>query len=229
MVARKSPRTRSWSVIELALCQIVLAILILEIAVGHVWPESEQHAVVHSTVVIAAGFHPIHPRKLYAQLLASPSVDERAQATLNFLCGCTGTARGYLFLVRDRALYSAASSGQGSPTADLIVEVERAWSQELETEPDANRTRTVDLPGRLEPDAPLQQQLWTSVTGVAYACHLLGTYRGTHWTPVGIAMLEAGAKRAPVRHAYIEVVCNAFIAAGDVPVQSLEPIVSPTS
>jgi hypothetical protein len=166
---------------------------------------------------MSTGFQPIQPRKLYAKLLASGSADERAQATLNFLCGCTGSARGYLFLARDQCLQQAANSGQGSPTTDLIAEVERAWTQELETEPDANRTRTVDLPTPIKRDAALQDQLWRSASGVPYIRYVLGIYNGAHWTPVGIALLEVGAKLTPLRHAYIEAMCNAFIAAGDVP------------
>jgi hypothetical protein len=124
----------------------------------------------------------------------------------------------------EHGLHPAANSGQGSPAVDLMVEVQRVWSLEQESEPDVNRTRTVDVPARLKPEAALQDQLWTSSNGVAYIRHVLGTYHGARWTPVGIAMLEAGAKLAPLRHTYVEVVCNAFIAAGDVPGQ---PVNSP--
>jgi len=164
-----------------------------------------------------AAFQPIHPRKLYAKLLGSASTEERAQATLDFLCGCTGSACGYLFLLRDQRLYEAANSGQGTPTPDVLVEAERAWSTELEVEPDANRTRTIDTPASAKHDLPLKDQLWTSSLGIAYIRHILGTYTGSRWVPVGIAMLEAGAKLAPLRHAYVEVMCLAFIASGDVP------------
>ena len=168
-------------------------------------------------VVRSPGFQPIHPRKLYAKLLASASAHERAQATLEFLCGCTGSARGYLFLVGDHGLHQVADSGQGSPAPDLLTEVDRAWHQELASEPDANRTRTIDTPTRSKLEAPLQKQLWTSESGVAFIRHILGTYHDTRWTPIGLAMLEAGPRLAPLRHTYVEVVCNAFIAAGDVP------------
>jgi hypothetical protein len=164
-----------------------------------------------------AGFQPIHPRKLYAKLVASASAEERARATLEFLCGCTGSANGYLFLLRDHKLYEAANSGQGAPTPDVLVEAERAWSTELEIEPDSNRTRTVDTPASTKHALSFKDQLWTSSSGIAYIRHVLGTYVGSRWVPVGIAMLEAGAKLAPLRHAYVEVMCNAFIASGDVP------------
>jgi GAF domain-containing protein len=143
-------------------------------------------------------------------------VDERAKATLDFLCGCTGAARGYLFLVHEQGLREAANSGQGAATPDLLLEAERALSRELEIEPDANRTRTIDTPAPSRPDTPLRDQLWTSHRGSSYIRHVLGTYQDSHWTLVGIAMLEAGAKLTPLRHAYVEVVCNAFIASGDV-------------
>jgi GAF domain-containing protein len=165
----------------------------------------------------AAGFQPIHPRKLYGKLVSSPSAEERARASLDFLCGCTGSTRGYLFLLRDQQLYEAANSGQGSPAADLLVEAERAWSTELDIEPDANRTRTIDTPASAKHDLSFKDQLWTGSDGVAYIRHVLGTYHGARWVPVGIAMLEAGAKLSPLRHAYIEVMCNAFIASGDIP------------
>ena len=164
-----------------------------------------------------AGFQPIHPRKLYAKLLASATAEERAQATLDFLCGCTGSSRGYLFLLRDQNLYEAANSGQGAHASDVMVEAERAYRTELDVEPDANRTRTIDTPASAKHDLPLRDQLWTSSNGIAYIRHVLGTYHGARWVPVGIAMLEAGAKLAPLRHAYVEVMCNAFIASGDVP------------
>ena len=165
----------------------------------------------------AAGFQPIHPRKLYAKLVSSASAEERARSTLDFLCGCTGATGGYLFLLRDHHLYEAANSGQGAPAADVLAEAERAWSTELDIEPDANRTRTIDTPASAKHDLSFADQLWTSAGGIAFIRHVLGTYHGSRWVPVGIAMLEAGAKLAPLRHAYIEVMCNAFIASGDVP------------
>jgi GAF domain-containing protein len=168
------------------------------------------------------GFQPIHPRKLYAKLLACASVDERAKVTLDFLCGCTGAARGHLFLVNEQGLREAANSGQGAATQDLLLEAERALSKELDIEPDANRTRTIDTPAPTRPETPLKDQLWTSSKGSAYIRHVLGTYQDSHWTLVGIAMLEAGPKLAPLRHAYVEVVCNAFIVAGDVPSQPVD-------
>ena len=174
-------------------------------------------------VVRSTGFQPIHPRKLYAKLLACASVDERAKATLEFLCGCTGAARGYLFVVRDQGLREAANSGQGPATPDLLLEAERALSRELDIEHDANRTRTIDTPAPARPDAPLKDQLWTSHKGAAYIRHVLGTYQGSQWTLVGIAMLEAGPKITPLRHAYVEVICNAFIAAGDARVDPPQP------
>lgn len=175
------------------------------------------------SIVRSPGFQPIHPRKLYAKLLASASAEERATATLEFLCGCTGSARGYLFLLGDHGLCLVADSGQGSPSPDMLAEIERAWTHELETEPDINRTRTIDTPTRTKAEAPLQKQLWTSASGAAFIRHVLGTYQDSRWTPIGIAMLEAGSKLAPLRHTYVEVVCNAFIAAGDVPGPALSP------
>jgi hypothetical protein len=166
-------------------------------------------------VVRPTGFQPIHPRKLYAKLLACASVDERAKTTLDFLCGCTGAPRGYLFLVRGQGLREAANSGQGPASSDVLLEAERALSRELELEPESNRTRTIDTPAPGRPEAPLKEQLWTSHRGPAYIRHVLGTYQDSQWTLVGIAMLETGTKLTPLRHAYVEVICNAFIASGD--------------
>lgn len=165
-----------------------------------------------------AGFQPIHPRKLHATLMAIPSPAERARTALEFLCGCTGAVRGCLFLARGPGLYPAASSDETSPSPDLEAEVARAWSEELESESesDDSRTRTVEIAALTRPEASLGAQLWTSNAGVKYIRHVLGTYQRGRWTPVGIAMLEPGAKLTTLRHAYVEVVCNAFIAAGDV-------------
>lgn len=148
--------------------------------------------------------------------MASASPAERAQAVLDFLCGSTGATRGYLFLNGAQGLYRAADSNQGPPAVELMNEAERAWQSELDVEPDANRTRTIDMPVRAKTGDSIDDQLWTSNQGVKYIRHFLGTYQSEHWTPVGIAMLEAGTKLTPLRHAYVEVVCNAFIAAGDV-------------
>lgn len=167
--------------------------------------------------VRTTGFQPIHPRKLYVKLLACASGDERAKVTLDFLCGCTGAASGHLFLLCGRGLREAASSEQGETSPDLLLEAERALNRELDSEQEANRTRTMDTPapGRLEPP---KDQLWTSTQGAPFMRHVLGTYHDSTWTLVGIAMLESGAKKvAPLRNAYVEVICNAFIAAGEVP------------
>jgi hypothetical protein len=160
--------------------------------------------------------------------VAIASAKERAQATLVFLCSSTGATRGYLFLAHEHGLVEAANTGQGAPPADVLTEAERSFREEMDVEPDANLTRTIDVPSGLGADVPLRDQLWTSSNGVAFIRHVLGTYHGASWTPVGIAMLEAGPKLVPLRHAYVEVICNAFIAAGDVRAKPAEaPLTSP--
>lgn len=153
--------------------------------------------------------------------MACASLEERAQATLDFLCGCTGSPRGHLFLVNDERLHEVANSGQSPASPDVLLEAERALSRELDSEQESNRTRTVDTPTPSRPDAQVKEQLWTSHRGSAYIRHVLGTYKDSRWILVGIAMLEAGVTLTPLRHAYVEVICNAFIANGDV--NSLPP------
>jgi hypothetical protein len=164
-----------------------------------------------------SAFQPIHPRRLYTTLLASKTRHERAQATLDFLCNCVGSQRGYLFLHAGAGLEVAASKGQDAPPSDLVAEAEHAWVNEFEQAPDDNRTRTVDLSLRRKVDAPVEEALWSSSLGIAYARRVLGAYVQARWVPVGIVLLESPAELSPLRQSYIESICNAFIQAGDVP------------
>src|SRR5262245_11607420 len=82
----------------------------------------------------------VHPRKLYASLLASPSVSERALAALSFLCEASGAERGFLFVAQGGELALAASYPGEQPAAQLVSEVKRVWGSELDIAPDSNRT-----------------------------------------------------------------------------------------
>lgn len=164
---------------------------------------------------MAEAFQHLHPRRLYSRLLACTSLHERAQTTIDFLCGCTGAAQGLLYLAHTSGALTYVNSGAAAPARDLLEEAERSWNRDLQ-QPDANRTRTVDLASRRKPDSLHPDHVWTSAAGAAYMRYVLGSYRGARWVPVGVVLLETNPDFAPLRHAYMESVCNAFINAGDV-------------
>jgi hypothetical protein len=161
------------------------------------------------------GFQHLHPRRLYSRLLACASVEERAQVTIDFLCGCTGAPQGLLYLAHTGGALTRMSSGAAAPAHDLLAEAERSWNRDMD-KPDANRTRTIDVAARRKPDSVRPDHLWMSADGATYMRYVLGTYRGARWVPVGVVLLGTEATFSPLRHAYIEAVCNAFINAGDV-------------
>lgn len=170
---------------------------------------------------MAEAFQHLHPRRFYSRLLACASLDERAQMTIDFLCGCTGAAQGLLYLAHTGGALTFVNSGAAAPAQDVLAEAERSWNRDLD-QPDVNRTRTVDLAARRKPDSLHPDHVWTSAAGAAYMRYVLGTYRGARWVPVGVVLLETNADFTPLRHAYIEAVCNAFINAGNVPLNAAE-------
>lgn len=150
----------------------------------------------------------VHPRKLYAALVASPSSSARAHDALQFLCSASGAERGYLFVEQLGELVLAASHRAEPPSAELLAEVRRLWGREFDIAPDSNRTLDVHelqatssrpelkLPGDFQPRA-------------------LSTYRTGSWCAVGILALQAHPERPLelLRQAHIDAICNAFLDA----------------
>jgi hypothetical protein len=170
---------------------------------------------------MAEGFQHLHPRRLYSRLVACDSFEERAQMTIDFLCGCTAAPRGLLFLAHTGGALTRMSSGAAAPAQDLLDEAERSWHRDME-QPDANRTRTIDVAARRKPDSLQPDHMWMSAEGGMYMRYVLGTYRGSRWVPIGVVLLETSDTFAPLRHAYIESVCNAFINTGNAPGNTAE-------
>ena len=172
------------------------------------------------------GFQPLHPRKLYSNLRACPSPEARAHAALEFLCGCTGSARGVLFIDRGGKLACLARTSSLAASSDLVQEAERIWSRQEDLQPDDSRTRTIDLQARRKPDSAEEAERFVSASGVAFERRLLATGRAMRFIPVGVVMLEDSPQIDQLRHAYIEAICNAFIDAGDVVVPA-DPKLNP--
>jgi hypothetical protein len=149
---------------------------------------------------MAEGFEHLHPRRLYSRLLACGSVEQRAQMAIDFLCGCTGAPRGLLYLAHAAGALTSVSPASVPPAHELLEEAERSWSRDMD-QPDANRTRTIDVAARRKPDSLLPDHLWTSSEGAAYMRYVLGTYRGARWVPIGVVLLETNATFMPLRHA----------------------------
>lgn len=175
---------------------------------------------------MTAGFQPLHPRKLYSNLRACPSLEARAHAALEFLCGCTGSARGMLFIDCGGKLTCLSRTPSLPASSDLIQEAERIWARQEDLLPDDSRTRTIDLQARRKPDTDEEAERFVSSTGVAFERRLLATGRAMRFIPVGVVMLEESPQIDQLRHAYIESICNAFIDAGDV-VVPVDPKLNP--
>lgn len=149
-------------------------------------------------------------------LRACPSLEARAHAALEFLCGCTGSQRGILFVAQKDKLACVARTPSLDASAELSAEAERIWSRQEELQPDDSRTRTIDLSARRKPETDAEAEQFVSASGVAFERRLLATGRAMRFIPVGVVLLEQGPQIDQLRHAYIESICNAFIDAGDV-------------
>ncbi|MEY4579578.1 MAG: hypothetical protein RL701_4281 [Pseudomonadota bacterium] len=164
-----------------------------------------------------------HPRKLYSDLRGVASRDARAQAISDFMCACTGAAGGYLLLVRGTELGIAARSSVDPPSSELLNAVMLAWSRESDR-PDDSNTKTMDLAALGDIARAPSNVRWQSSQNEIFEHRVLGIYRNSQWTPVGMAMLKVkagGRTLKPVRQAYIEALCNALLDAGDcAPVQT---------
>jgi hypothetical protein len=157
---------------------------------------------------------PVHPRKLYEQLRDLPTHAERARAALDFLCGWTGAAGGYLFLAQDGQPALAASSSAEPPSGPLVEQVRRAWEHELLNQTHDATTRTVDIRVHRKADAAAGTQLWQDANGVQYEHRMLDTQRGLQWQPVGMVLLQANTQLVALRQAHVEALCNVFLDAG---------------
>lgn len=174
--------------------------------------------------------HPVkvlHPRKLYSMLVACPSGETRATAALEFLRGCTVASGGFLFLGRADQVVLAAASREREASAALIEEVARIWRQKKRA-PGSDQT-TIGVSGSLHRLRPAEEKPgWTSPTGEVYDHRLLSVDRGTHWIPVGIAMLAVpqGGTLLPLRHVHVAALCDALLDSGDVviPPAVVEPV-----
>lgn len=175
---------------------------------------------------MTTGFQPLHPRKLYSMLRSCPTLEARAHAALEFLCGCTGSARGMLFVAQSGKLSCLARTPSLNASPDLIEEADRIWSLQEELQPDDSRTRTIDLSARRKPEAEPEVERFVSASGVSFERRLLATSRAMRFIPVGVVLLEESPQIDQLRHAYIESICNAFIDAGDVTEPS-DPTLNP--
>jgi hypothetical protein len=162
-----------------------------------------------------------HPRKLYSALREAPSPQARARAAADFLCSCANAEAIHFFLARGAELVLAVSSPNETASPGLLAEATRAWSRDLEGQPEHSKTKTIDVSALDATSALEESALWKSETG-SYERRVLGTYRESHWVPIGLAMLKCRPDRdlSPIRQAHVESICNAFVDAGDVPLST---------
>lgn len=159
-------------------------------------------------------------------LRSCPSLEARAHAALEFLCGCTSSPRGVLFVIQGDKLQCVARTASLSVIDDLTAEAERIWSRQEELQPDDSRTRTIDLSARRKPETEAEAEQFQSSSGIAYERRLLATGRAMRFLPIGVVLLEQTKHIDQLRHAYIESICNAFIDAGDVTIPA-DPTLNP--
>jgi hypothetical protein len=163
-----------------------------------------------------------NPRTLYTQLRECTSAEARAQATLEFVRGCTSSEGGCLFLVREGQLALAANSNGLEPTPELLAEALRTWDRELDRQPEDNKTETLELSMIEAMRSAQESPIWLSSKSEAFERRLLSVYRGPNWLPVGLLLLRAreGRSLAPIRQVHVEAMCNALIDSGDVQARS---------
>jgi hypothetical protein len=91
------------------------------------------------------------------------------------------------------------------------------WVKESEQQAEGDKTRTVDV-SKVAATVALEPARTWKLSGGDYEPRLLGIYRDSQWIPIGIAVLavRSGGALSPIRRAYIDALCNAFIDAGDV-------------
>jgi GAF domain-containing protein len=172
------------------------------------------------------GFQPLHPRKLFSMLRACPTPEARAHAALEFLCGCTGSPRGMLFVAHGGKLSCVAQSLALAASPELVAEAERLWSRQDALLLDDSRTRTIDLQARRKPETEEEAEHFITKAGMRFERRLLATGRAMRSVPVGVVLLEEAPQIEQLRHAYVESICNAFIDAGDVS-EPKDPLLNP--
>jgi hypothetical protein len=158
-----------------------------------------------------------NPRTLYTKLRECTSAQDRAQAALEFVRGCTNSEGGCLFLLRGGQLALAANSNV-EPTDELLQEAARTWDRELDRHPEDNKTETLELSTIEALRSTQESPVWRSSNSEAFERRLLSVYRGPNWLPVGLVLLRSREDRAlvPIRQVHVEALCNALLDSGDV-------------
>jgi hypothetical protein len=162
------------------------------------------------------------PRKLYEQLRAHQTRDARTQGALEFIVRSTKAAGGFLFFAQHGELEVVTGPREATPPPpDVFSEAQRVWARELDVQPEDLHTKTVDASSLQQLQSPREQLRWTSASGQRYGWQLLSVYRNLRWCPLGLAMLELQSDElTPLRQAYVESICNAFVDAADIVVAS---------
>lgn len=157
----------------------------------------------------------MHPRKLYTSLSECADARERATSALAFMRDACGADEGYLLLWRGGELVQAASSnGRDVPTA-IMERAREQWTWESDTQRECDATLTIDASKLVAvPETPR----WEGAQGERYEPRFLGMYRDSTWVPVGMAILRIAqtGPLQPIRRAYIDAICNAFLDSTDV-------------
>jgi hypothetical protein len=155
-----------------------------------------------------------HPRKVYAALKACASAELRAECSLEFLCKSARTDAGFLFLLLNGRPTLVCSTSDAKPAAGLLAEVELVAVRELDLQPDARTTKTLDL-SELSSSSARQNTGWPGPNGERFELRMLSTYRDERWVPIGLVALAASGEQslAAFRQAHIDALCNAFIDA----------------
>lgn len=160
---------------------------------------------------------PTHPRKLYSALCECKDSRARAAYALEFMRNSTGAPSGFLLLAKAGELLVAASTQDQAAPAELMEQAKSMWAKESEQQAEGDKTRTVDV-SKVAAMVALEPTRSWKLAGGDYEPRLMGIYRDSHWVPIGIAVLAVrqGSSLSPIRRAYIDALCNAFIDAGDV-------------
>lgn len=157
----------------------------------------------------------MHPRKLYTSLCECADARERAVKGLAFMREACGAEEGFLLLFRAGELVlGASSSGRELPTA-IMERAREQWDWEADTQRDCDATLTIDASKLVAvPETPR----WEGAQGERYEPRFLGIYRDSTWMPVGMAVLRIAQTGPlhPIRRAYIDAICNAFLDSADV-------------
>lgn len=160
---------------------------------------------------------PTHPRKLYSSLCECKDTRARAASALEFIRATSGASGGFLLLARAGELLVSASTNDQAPPAGLMEHAKDMWARESEVQSEADKTRTVDVSKVAATVALEPTQSW-KLGSADYEPRLLGIYRDSQWIPIGIVVLgvRPESSLSPIRRAYIDALCNAFIDSGDV-------------